>query len=203
MTKTVTSSGTGRSGWEGVADEDLLARIGASQDRPAFAEIFRRYAGRIKAFLIKSGARPEEAEEAVQEVMVTVWRRAATFDPAKAGASTWIYTIARNKRIDMIRRGRKAEGYEDDPQFQAEPVESSESSVVAADRDARIRRAILALSDDQKAVIKMAFFAGLSHTEIAGSLDVPLGTVKSRLRLAFSKMRAELGCDFALELVDN
>ncbi|MEM7178175.1 MAG: sigma-70 family RNA polymerase sigma factor [Pseudomonadota bacterium] len=186
----------------GAGDEALIGLIGSVQDRTAFTELFHRYAGRIKAFLIRSGASWGEAEEAAQEVMVTIWRKAAMFDPAKAGASTWIYTIARNKRIDLLRRARRPEGLADEPILQGDPVESPEADVAAIGRDALIREAIQALPADQKLVINLAFFSGLTHAEIATALDVPLGTVKSRLRLSFGKLREELGQDFALELVD-
>ncbi|MEM7240519.1 MAG: sigma-70 family RNA polymerase sigma factor [Pseudomonadota bacterium] len=186
-----------------ISDEDLVCRVGSDRDKGAFTELFGRYAGRIKAFLIRSGAGQDEAEEATQEVMVSLWRRAETFNPAKAGAATWIYTIARNKRIDLVRRAQRPEPNAEDPLFRPEPIESSEASLVGIDRDARIREAIVGLPDDQKAVIRLAFFTGLTHAEIATRLGAPLGTVKSRLRLSFAKLRDDLGSEFALELVDN
>lgn len=186
----------------GVGDAVLIGLVGSCQDRAAFTELFHRYAGRIKAFLIRSGASHGEAEEAAQEVMVVIWRKAAMFNPAKAGASTWIYTIARNKRIDLLRRARRPDGLAEEPVLQADPVESPEANVAASGRDARIREAIQSLPNDQKMVIKLAFFSGLTHAEIATAIEVPLGTVKSRLRLSFAKLREDLGQDFALELVD-
>ncbi|MEM9097565.1 MAG: sigma-70 family RNA polymerase sigma factor [Pseudomonadota bacterium] len=184
-------------------DEALLRRVAEQNDRAAFSQLFQRYAGRIKAFLIRAGAHREEAEEGAQEVFVTLWRRAETFDPTKAGATTWIYTIARNKRIDMLRRARRAEPDTSDPLFVPDDIESSETLVAGVDRDARVRAAILALPDDQRAVIRLAFFAGLSHAEIAQQLEAPLGTVKSRLRLSFARLRDELGSEFSLELMDQ
>ncbi len=202
MGQTPTSQEDETPDMQAVGDQVLIALIGSAQDRAAFTELFNRYAGRIKAFLIRSGASHGEAEEAAQEVMVTIWRKASMFDPAKAGASTWIYTIARNRRIDLLRRARRPEGLADEPILQADPVVSPEANVAASGRDARIREAIQALPPDQKTVITLAFFSGLTHGEIAAALDVPLGTVKSRLRLSFGKLREELGQDFALELVD-
>ncbi|MEM6932558.1 MAG: sigma-70 family RNA polymerase sigma factor [Pseudomonadota bacterium] len=203
MTQMPTGPGRNTEDLSPVADEDLVCLVGDQRDKRAFTELFSRYAGRIKAFLIRSGAGHGEAEEAAQEVMVTLWRRAETFDPSKAGAATWIYTIARNKRIDLVRRARRPEPRSDDPLFEADPVESSETTLASLDRDAKIREAILGLPDDQKAVIRLAFFTGLTHAEIATRLGAPLGTVKSRLRLSFAKLRDELGSEFALELVDN
>lgn len=183
-------------------DEALIARVAEAGDRVAFGELFRRYSGKIRGFLAKGGASIPEAEEATQEVFVTIWRKAALFDPAKAGASTWIYTIARNKRIDMIRRTRRAEPDPQDPSFLPDPVQSSEATVSGTERDLRVRAAILALPEDQLRVIRLAFFNGLSHSEIAAELGVPLGTVKSRLRLSFARLRGDLGVEFSDELLE-
>lgn len=185
------------------SDEDLLAAIAVHRDRQAFARLFQCYAGRIKAFLMRAGAAGDEAEEAVQEVMVTLWRRAETFDPAKAAARSWIYAIARNKRIDLIRRARRPEPDPEDPMFRPDPEQSAESRLAGAERDARVRAALVALPEDQLAVVRLAFFAGLSHGEIAERLATPLGTVKSRLRLSFRRLRGELGQDFEAELKDE
>lgn len=192
---------TGGSG-ETRSDETLLAAIARDRDREAFAELFRAYAGRIKAFLMRTGTAADEADEAVQEVMVTLWRRAETFDPQKAAAQSWIFAIARNKRIDLIRRARRPEPDPEDPMFRPDPEESAETRVAGADRDRAVREALADLSEDQLTVVRLAFFAGLSHSEIAERLDAPLGTVKSRLRLAFRRLRAALGEDFGAEL-DN
>lgn len=184
-------------------DEGLLAAIASDRSREAFTLLFGRYAGRIKAFLMRSGAPHDEAEEGAQEVMVTIWRRAATFDPARASAATWIFTIARNKRIDMIRRTKRPEPDPNDPQVRAEDQSSAEAHVSGRERDLRVRRALALLSEDQLAVVRLAFFAGLSHAEIAERLETPLGTVKSRLRLSFRRLRDELGNSFAEELRDE
>ncbi|MDT8344694.1 MAG: sigma-70 family RNA polymerase sigma factor [Thermohalobaculum sp.] len=186
-----------------ASDEALLGAIAADASRAAFAELFRRYAGRIKAFLIRSGASHDAAEDSAQEVMVTLWRRAATFDPARAGAATWIFTIARNKRIDMVRSQRRPAPDPHDPQFRPDDAPGTEASHAGRERDARVRRALGQLSEDQLTVVRLAFFAGLSHAEIAERLATPLGTVKSRLRLSFRRLRDELGESFAEELRDD
>jgi RNA polymerase sigma-70 factor (ECF subfamily) len=186
------------------AEEDvaLMARI-TLRDREAFAALFARYAVRVKAFLISGGASHDQADEAAQEVMITVWRRAELYDPAKAALSTWIFAIARNRRIDMIRRARRPAPDPNDPLFQPEPEPNPEASAAAADRDARVRAAIGLLSADQSETVRLAFFAGLTQTEIAERLNAPLGTVKSRLRLAFVRLRGALGDDFSQELLDD
>ena len=186
-----------------VDDNALLAAIAARADRTAFAELFRRFAGRIKGFLIRGGLEPELAEETAQEVMVTVWRKAASFDAAKAGAATWIFTIARNRRIDHLRKMSRDEPDPEDPLFAPEPEATPEQEAETATRDAQVRAALATLTPDQLQVVRLAFFTGLSHGEIAEKLDAPLGTVKSRLRLSFRRLRGELGADFAAELVDD
>lgn len=188
--------------WTAVADETLLSAIATAEDKAAFAELFRRFSGKIKAYLIRAGVTHSEAEEAAQEVLVAIWRKSTQFDPARAGAATWIYTIARNRRIDLARRAKRAEPDPDDPAFRADPEPSPEVAFSGGERDSRVRDAIAALPDDQRAVIRLAFFNGLSHSEIAEELGTPLGTVKSRLRLSFVRLREDLGLDFAHELVD-
>ncbi|MGF1660802.1 MAG: sigma-70 family RNA polymerase sigma factor [Rubrimonas sp.] len=184
-----------------ATDEALLARI-AARDRDAFAELFRRYAGRVKGFLIRSGFPAAEADEAAQEVMLSVWRRADSFDPARAGAATWIYAVARNRRVDMLRR-RRPEPDPEDPLFRPDPDPAGEATLAAADRDRAVRAALVELTADQAQVVRLAFYDGLSHSEIAAMLDTPLGTVKSRLRLAMTRLRGALGPGFAAELRDG
>lgn len=185
------------------ADAALMTAIAERADRAAFAELFQRYAGRVKGFLMKGGLPAETAEEIAQEVMVTLWRKAASFDASRATLATWLFTIARNRRIDHFRRARREDGDPTDPSMEPEPPMTPEKSVGDADRDSRVRRALTALNGDQLEVVRLAFFAGLSHGEIAERIDAPLGTVKSRLRLSFQKLKAELGLEFSEELVDD
>lgn len=185
-----------------AGDAALMARIAAS-DREAFADLFQRYAGRVKSFLVAGGAPPDEADEAAQEVMVSVWRRASAYDPDKAAVSTWIFAIARNRRIDMIRRARRPEPDPQDPLFQPAPEPDPAHAAALRARDERVRAALSALSDDQRETVRLAFFAGLTQAEISEKLDAPLGTVKSRLRLAFKRLRAALGDEFHRELLDD
>lgn len=195
--------GPGDGPGEGPSDAELLARLAAADDRAAFAELFARYAGRIRAFLLRGGAHADVVEEATQDVFVSVWRRAATYDPAKAGVSTWIYAIARNRRIDLIRRHARPAPDPNDPLFQPDAPPDPERAAAAADRDARVREALGGLSKDQLEAVRLTFYAGLTQAEIAQATGAPLGTVKSRLRLAFARLREALGDDFSVELNDD
>lgn len=170
----------------------LIAAIAAQQDRTAFASLFGFYAPRIKGFLIRTGTAAEVAEEIAQEAMLSVWRKAATFDVSRASVSTWIYTIARNLRIDRLRhdRGVSADALydvlgRDDPERPDDLLESTE-------RDDHIRSAMKELSSEQMTVVRLSFFEDKAHDEIARILGIPLGTVKSRLRLAMAKLRERL-----------
>lgn len=182
-------------------DAALLRRV-AARDRAAFRLLFARYAGRIKAFLMRAGFPAAEADEGAQEVMLAIWRRADSFDPAKAGAATWIYAIARNRRVDMLRRRRPAPD-PDDPHFRVDPAPASETVSQIADRDRALRAALADIPPDQRRVVAALFYDGLTHTEAAAALALPLGTLKSRLRLAIGRLRAALGEDFAQELLDD
>lgn len=184
---------------EPPSDEALLAGV-AARDRAAFAELFQRYAGKVKGFLIRSGFPASEADEAAQEVMLAVWRKAESFDPARAAGATWIYAIARNRRIDMLRR-RRPQPDPDDPLFAPDPEPDSYVAAAARDRDRAVRAALATLSREQIEVVRLAFYDGLSHGEIAAILDAPLGTVKSRIRLAMARLKGALGDGFAEELL--
>ena len=190
---------------DGPSDETLLARIAERRDKAAFAQIFERYGARIKGYMIKTGADSELAEEAAQEALLAVWRKAAQFDPARATAPAWIFAIARNKRVDMIRRTARFEPMAEPETVRNGMVETepaSEAAFSELERDAAVRAALADLSEDQREVIRMAFYEGRPHSEIAEALGLPLGTVKSRLRLAFGKLRGALGADFREELLD-
>ena len=185
-----------------ASDAELLARV-AGRDRDAFVALFDRFAARVKAFMMRRGASEADADEIAQEVMVQVWRRAETFDPARAAASTWIFTIARNRRVDLLRRTRRPAPDPEDPLFQPEPEPDGFLRMDAAEREAHIRAGLAELPADQRAVLVAAFYDGLSHAEIAAKLHLPLGTVKSRIRLAFRHLRGVLGEGLAEELSDG
>lgn len=177
-----------------VADAALIARI-AQKDKAAFAEFFGDYAVRVKSFLMRYGTDPSDADDLAQEVMVQVWRRAETFDPARASASTWVFTIARNRRIDRLRKIARAFPVPDDPLFQPDPEPDAVEVLSAGERETRMKQALNNLSKEQRQVIEASFFMGMSHAEVAEALKLPLGTVKSRIRLAFKALRTVLGED--------
>lgn len=172
---------------------ELIARIAASRDRQAFAILFAFYFPRVKAYLLRVGAAPGAAEDLAQETMLRVWRKADSFDPAVAAASTWIFVIARNLRIDRLRGERSPEGRDPDPSESPEAPPTGEAIAIMEERRARVRRALGALSADQARIIELFYFDEHPHSEIARLIGVPLGTVKSRVRLAVQRLRAELG----------
>ncbi|MFK7943395.1 MAG: sigma-70 family RNA polymerase sigma factor [Paracoccaceae bacterium] len=187
----------------GLADEALVEAIAQQGNRSAFAELFQRYAGRVKGFLIKAGAPPDVAEEVAQEVLVLVWRKSEQFDSTRASAATWIYTIARNRRIDLLRRQNRPVPDPQDPLFQVEPEADPAATIAITERDARVRAVLADLNPDQRQVVELSFYAGLSHGEIAVEIGVPLGTVKSRMRLALGRLRSALGDAFSGELLED
>ena len=155
----------------------LIAAIARSGDRAAFAELFDHFAPRVKGLLMRGGAPAELAEEVAQETLLAVWRKAALFDPAKASASTWIATIARNLRIDIARRetrSRLSQVYEI---LDEEAPEQPDAMLSGAERDARVRAAMTHLSPDQYRVVELAFIEGFSHQDVADRLAIPLVSV--------------------------
>jgi RNA polymerase sigma-70 factor, ECF subfamily len=183
------------------SDAHLLRAIAAG-DREAFAVLFGRYAVRIKGYMMRAGASDADADEIAQDVMVSIWRRAATFDPEKAAASTWIFAIARNRRIDMVRRARRGLDA-DDPLLYLEPEPDALLAVSAAEREERLRMGMNGLAPEQRDVLRLAFFDGLSHSEIAEATGLALGTVKGRIRLAFRHLRSVLGDEMLEEITDD
>jgi RNA polymerase sigma factor (sigma-70 family) len=175
---------------------ELIGRVAAHGDEAAFKALFEHFAPRIKGFLLKRGCGPDEADEIAQHTLVAVWRKAAQFDPGSAGAAAWIFTIARNLRIDAVRRAardnrtvQRAElEYAIDPAGDAEPAGSGLDA-------ARLAAAINLLPSDQSAVIRMSYIEERPHSEIAANLAIPLGTVKSRIRLAMKRLKELLDED--------
>ena len=170
----------------------LIRAIAADQDRAAFAALFEYFAPRIKSFLQRSGASEASAEELAQETMLAVWRKAALFDPKSTGAAAWIFTIARNLRIDAHRRcsrGGLIETSDVDIEFQIDDSPLPDSRLASVQSEERVRSALSQLSPDQVRVIELSFFEEKAHAEISKILGIPLGTVKSRMRLAMSRLR--------------
>jgi RNA polymerase sigma-70 factor (ECF subfamily) len=172
---------------------ECMRAVATRAERPAFATLFRHFAPRIKGFLVRSGSNEALAEELTQEVMVVVWRRAASFDPARAQLSTWLYTIARNLRIDHHRRHASATVELGDPwdadQQPASADLTPEENVLAAQRERGVQAALAELPVEQATVLRMSFFEEHPHARIAQELDIPLGTAKSRIRLALTQLR--------------
>lgn len=168
----------------------LIVRVRDDQDKKAFDDLFRHFAPRIKGFLIKSGSSDTLAEEVAQDVMATVWQKAGLFDPARASVATWIFTIARNRKIDILRKQRRPEP-EDLPWGPS--AEPDQEDTIALQQDTvRLRAAIAELPEKQRDLVKQAYFGELSHSEIATETGLPLGTIKSRIRLALERLRHEL-----------
>jgi RNA polymerase sigma-70 factor (ECF subfamily) len=178
---------------------ELIRAVADARDRSAFAVLFKHFAPRVKAYLMRAGTAGELAEELAQETMVTVWRKAAAFDPARAQVSTWVFTIARNLRVDALRRqhGARADGSggaESNPD--ADPLAnavhdapSPDERLASARREAAVRQALRHLAPEQLQILWLSFYDDQSHARIASELKLPLGTVKSRIRLATSHLR--------------
>ncbi len=160
------------------------------QDREAFAALFRHFAPRVKGFLMKSGASATLAEECAQDVMATLWQKANMFDPSRASVATWVFTIARNRRIDALRKSRRPEP--EDLPWGPEPEPDQADAMVAAQDTELLGRALAQLPKKQRELIERAFYGDLSHSEIAAETGLPLGTIKSRIRLALDKMRGQM-----------
>lgn len=164
-----------------------IVAIARTRARPEFAALFAHFAPRVKAYLARTGTPSSLAEELAQETMLTVWRKAELFDPARASAATWVFTIARNLRIDAARRTRdpQAIAHEIEP----EAVEQPFATLARRQSQALIRDALKQLPPEQREVLSLSFFEDRPQSEIATTLQIPLGTVKSRVRLAVSKLR--------------
>jgi len=180
-----TYAGTGGE-WSGC-----IVAIAARGDQQAFARLFRHFAPRVKSYLLRFHMESAVAEELSQETLLIVWRKAASFDPSRASASTWIFTIARNLRVDVLRGSAHPEALEDYPALESiDPLPGD--IVLTSEREARTRDALTGLPQDQAEVVRLSFFEDKPHSEIARELGIPLGTVKSRLRLAFGRLKSAL-----------
>ncbi len=183
-----------------------IERIGEHQDRQAFSELFSHFAPFLKSFLLKSGGLTvEHAEELVQETMIKVWRKAPTFSSSQASASTWIYTIARNNRIDWLRKhARYNENDLNADDIYAERNDPTPyASLVHIRNRKQINEQLAQLPTEQSEVLQMMYFQGKSGQQVADALGLPLGTVKSRIRLALKKMKLGLGSTAGDEILDE
>lgn len=179
---------------------DLVDAVAHNRDRDAFASLFDFFAPRINGFLLRLRVEPVIAEELTQEVMTTLWLKADLFDRSKSTVATWLYRIARNRRIDLLRRDREDAAGTNPAHEIPDPTLPADDSLDVSQREAMIRVALKELPAEQLALVRLAFFDGLSHSEIAAQTELPLGTVKSRLRLAFSRLRRALESQMVSQL---
>lgn len=170
----------------------LLLRVGSDRDKSAFEKLYEHFAPRLKSFLLRIGSDVSSAEEICQESMIMVWRRAETFNPDSAGASTWIFTIARNKRIDKLRKDNRPLPDLNDPSFFQMPVDKSDDILERVEEEQKIKNALKNLPLEQAKLILSAYYEEKSHRKIADETNLPLGTVKSRIRLAINRLRSQL-----------
>ncbi len=161
-----------------------------NRDRSAFAALFDHVAPRLKGFVIRSGAPVHQAEEIVQDVMLTIWRKADSFDPHRAQVSAWIYQIARNRQIDIARKENRPMPEE----LKEEPgIEADASQIIAIEQETQeLKQALAALKDEQREIIEQAYIGELTHQEISKLTGLPLGTIKSRIRLGLERLRHEM-----------
>jgi RNA polymerase sigma-70 factor (ECF subfamily) len=171
---------------------DLVAAVAERRDRSAFVRLFDHFAPRIKSYLMRLGSDAASAEEIAQDAMVTLWRKAELFDRSKSSVGTWLFRIARNRKIDLLRRDRTNALDAHDPMLLPAAAPDPDATTDAARLEGLVRRAFDALPADQRRLVDLAFFEGRSHSEIAAQTGIPLGTVKSRIRLAFSRLRRAL-----------
>lgn len=177
----------------------LADAVARQRDRTAFTALFDYFAPRLNSFLLRQGCEPALAEEIVQDTLTVLWRKAELFDASKSSLSTWLFRIARNRRIDLSRRDRSDRLDPEDPILQPPAQTGPDLLLDAQRRDEALRLALQDLPEEQLALVRLAFFDGLSHAEVAARTGLPLGTVKSRIRLAFTRLRRALEADGVVE----
>ncbi len=166
-----------------------LSRVAQFRDREAFATLFDHFAPRIKYFLMRKGSNAEQAEDLVQEAMIAIWSKAALYSPEKGSVATWAFTVARNLRIDRLRRER-AQLYETLEDFDAEDeTPSAHESLARAQEDTAVSRALAQIPEEQRQLLILSYVDDVPQSEIAQRLKIPLGTVKSRMRLGYQRLR--------------
>jgi RNA polymerase sigma-70 factor, ECF subfamily len=179
---------------KGIADlmAASIAHVASSKHEPSFEILFRYFAPRIKSYFMRLGADVSTAEEVTQETMVQVWRNAGQYDRAKASVATWIFTLARNLSIDTFRRTRRPQFDPNDAAFIPDGQLHPDHQLERAETDQRVRQVMESLSANEKSVLMLSFYENCSHGEISQRLGIPLGTVKSRIRLASAKVRSSI-----------
>jgi RNA polymerase sigma-70 factor (ECF subfamily) len=175
-----------------VIETELLLKIRDTRDSKAFSELFGRFAPKIKGYLQRTGLNPEDAENILQDIMIAVWNKARLFDPLRASARTWIYSLARNRLIDIKRAEQREhlalERYSGETADQMVYEEDLLARAVGQNSVALLHL----IPPEQARVLLMAYVEGKSHREISRELNLPIGTVKSRARLAFQRIRGLL-----------
>ncbi|MEM7619348.1 MAG: sigma-70 family RNA polymerase sigma factor [Pseudomonadota bacterium] len=174
---------------------ELLDKIAQHRDKEAFRELFVQYGPKVKGLLISQGTDVETAEELAQETLLTVWKKAHLFSSQKGSASTWIFTIARNLRIDRLRSEKIWGKMVYEIVDQASDEKKQDEIIEEQQRKKKLLDAMQHISEDQYAILELSYIKGLSHSEISEKLDLPLGTVKSRMRLAYGKIKERLKDD--------
>lgn len=170
----------------------LMTRVAKRRDRSAFRTLYLYYGPRVKAMMMKAGAEFAHAEDLAQDVMMTVWRKSHLYAPGRGSVSAWIFAIARNVRIDNLRRG-SSRPYEDVDEIEIVADDpGGEETAIATQRAVLVAQAMAELPDEQRQIIELGFIHDLPQSEIASKLELPLGTVKSRTRLAYAKLRTNL-----------
>lgn len=171
---------------------DLLQRVAANGDVEAFRKLFQTYAPRVKSYMMRQGTDANTAEELAQETLLTVWRKASLYSGEKGSATTWIFTIARNLRIDRLRKEVSWQPLPEDNEEKASDDPAPDEELSERERREKVQEVLSGLPPDQSEVIVLSYVEGLSHSEISDRLGLPLGTVKSRMRLAYQKIRDAL-----------
>ena len=171
---------------------ELISAVAERRDREAFTRLFDHFAPRLNAYLRRLGTDPATAEEIAQETMVTLWHKAPQYNPEKSSLATWLYRIARNRRVDNLRRDRLDFLDVSDPILEAADETDLVAEVDMQQRKDAVRSALASLPEEQLSVVRLAFFDDLSHSQISEQIGLPLGTVKSRIRLGFTRLRRSL-----------
>lgn len=175
--------------YERVCMGNLLQRVSTRRDDEAFRELFETFGPKVKSYMMRQGADPHVAEDLAQETMLVVWRKADLYSECKGSAATWIFTIARNLRIDRLRRERPFQALPEGHNEEPSPEPLPDETLTERERQTQAQSALDGLPSEQLDVVQLAYIEGLSHSEIAERLSLPLGTVKSRMRLAYRKIR--------------
>ncbi|WP_298803359.1 sigma-70 family RNA polymerase sigma factor [uncultured Lentibacter sp.] len=169
----------------------LMLAVRDTRDKRAFGKLFDHFGPRLKGVAMRSGLSSGQAEDMVQDVMLTLWRKAHLFDPTRAQVSSWLYQIARNRQIDILRKENRP--MPEALKAESEATEESAADTLALDQEvSALKQALAKLKPAQREMVEKAYLGELSHTDIEAETGLPLGTIKSRIRLGLEKLRHEL-----------